>query len=161
MKVCTCQFCGTITKFDWSVGKLPLCPACQGVLDINNVYEEDEFEEIQEENNNDEHVVKCYKDDSTMTNVIALIATAIVLFMIGSIVWFIKKDEPRYNYRGKEVRTTEITYETEINGELTTLVDTVEYEVFDEEKFELVGNLCEDENGNITATYALVERTNY
>ena len=42
MKICKCQFCGTITKVDWMQGPLPGCPNCQGVFDLEDIYDEED-----------------------------------------------------------------------------------------------------------------------
>ena len=42
MKICKCQFCGTITKVDWTHGPLPSCPNCQGVFDLEDIYDEED-----------------------------------------------------------------------------------------------------------------------
>ena len=42
MKICKCQFCGTITKVDWTQGPLPSCPNCQGVFDLEDIYDEED-----------------------------------------------------------------------------------------------------------------------
>lgn len=63
MKICTCQFCGTITKVDWTKGPLPSCPNCQGVFDLEDIYDEED-----EDFDNKETPVKTYVTTYTTTN---------------------------------------------------------------------------------------------
>lgn len=176
MKVCTCQFCGTTAKFEWELGKLPSCTSCGAVFNADDVYDEDDEnydDEYDEEYNVEEvgkpiNVVGTHKSDDIVDvfDLIAKMITGAVLIAVVFLTfWELKTSRNKAGLEvispTQETYMTDVVYETEINGEKMTIIDRVVYESFDEEKYELVGNLCEDENGNITATYALVERTNY
>lgn len=99
MKICKCQFCGTITKVDWTQGPLPSCPNCQGVFDLEDIYDEEDadFDEDEEEDYGDydedtqsmrKTIIDWARDHAT-----SLVALA---FLIGSFVcfgWFLASEK--------------------------------------------------------------------
>lgn len=99
MKICKCQFCGTITKVDWTKGPLPSCPNCQGVFDLEDIYDEededfdeDEYDEEyddDEEEYDDEEDYEDYDEDTQSIhktiidwaryNAVVLVALAVLI----------------------------------------------------------------------------------
>lgn len=139
MKICKCQFCGTITKADWTQGPLPNCPNCQGVFDLEDIYDEEDedFDEEEydeeydddEEEYDDEEDYEDYDEDTQSTHktiidwardhAASLVASAV---LIGSFVcfgwvlfdFFSKADQSNHK---KSSLASEKNYATQVVGQ--------------------------------------------
>ena len=108
MKICKCQFCGTITKVDWTQGPLPSCPNCQGVFDLEDIYDEEdedfdedeydeEYDDEEEEYDDEEGYEDCDEDTQSMHKTIidwardhatSLVASAVLIGSFVCLGWF-------------------------------------------------------------------------
>lgn len=101
MKICKCQFCGTITKVDWMQGPLPSCPNCQGVFDLEDIYDEEEYDEgydDDEEEYDDEEDYEDYDEDTqsmhktiidwARDHAASLVASAVLIGSFVCLGWF-------------------------------------------------------------------------
>ena len=108
MKICKCQFCGTITKVDWMQGPLPSCPNCQGVFDLKDIYDEEdedfdeeeydeEYDDDEEEYDDEEDYEDYDEDTQSMHKTIidwardhaaSLVASAVLIGSFVCLGWF-------------------------------------------------------------------------